>query len=214
MGNCPLCKEGEIVETAKAYGCSRYRQGCSFTIWKRIAGLDLAKSQVEQLLREGRTERIEGFTSKTGKPFAAALKLGDGLRVEFDFTHGPPQQASPHHPDVSETEPRAVAPANTRPSPEHLTCPKCGQGRIIEGRRGFGCNRYREGCEFVVWKEISGKRLTGSQIRALIAKGKTGLIKGFRDSSGRKFDACLKLDTLWQVVLELPEGEPGSTRRE
>ena len=37
LGGCPLCKEGEIVETAKACGCSRYRDGCGFTIWKRVA---------------------------------------------------------------------------------------------------------------------------------------------------------------------------------
>ncbi len=41
----------------------------------------------------------------------------------------------------------------------------------VKGRRGFGCSRYREGCEFVVWKEISGKRLTEKQLHALIPKG-------------------------------------------
>ena len=58
-----------------------------------VAGRKLAKKQVEQLLREGRTERIEGFTSKAGKPFAAALKLGEGFKVEFDFADGPQGQS-------------------------------------------------------------------------------------------------------------------------
>ncbi|MCP3879675.1 MAG: type IA DNA topoisomerase, partial [Sulfitobacter sp.] len=83
--------------------------------------------------------------------------------------------------------------------------PKCGQGRIIEGRRGHGCNRYREGCDFVVWKEISGKRLTEKQVHALISKGKTRLIKGFKGRSGKKFDARLRLDEMWKVVFEFPE---------
>ena len=63
----------------------------------------------------------------------------------------------------------AAAPSS-EPRPAPLVCPKCGQGRIIEGRRGFGCSRYREGCDFVVWKEISGKRLTEKQIHALVSK--------------------------------------------
>jgi DNA topoisomerase-3 len=218
LGRCPLCKEGEIVETAKAYGCSRYRDGCGFTIWKRVASHKLAKKQVEQLLREGRTGRIEGFTSKAGKPFATALKLGKGLKVEFDFSDGPRQATVPgsdRAPDPAEgTTDQLPASAAARPASEPLTCPKCGQGRIIEGRRGFGCHRFREGCDFVVWKEFGGKRLTEKQIHALIGKGKTGLLKGFRGKSGKKFDARLRLDPQWQVAFEFPERKPGSIGRE
>ncbi len=129
LGGCPLCKAGAIVETAKAYGCSRYREGCRFTIWKRVAGLKLAKKQVEQLLREGRTERIEGFTSKAGKPFAAALKLGEGFKVEFDFADEPRQDAAPARAGDAAAKRPGTAPAEERPALEHLTCPKCGQGR-------------------------------------------------------------------------------------
>jgi DNA topoisomerase-3 len=217
LGSCPLCKEGEIVETAKAYGCSRYRDGCGFTIWKRVAGRKLAKKEVEQLLREGRTDRIEGFTSKAGKPFAAALKLGQGLKVEFDFADAPRQATvlgSDAAPDLAHgaTEQPPVSTA-ARPAPEPLTCPRCDQGRIIEGRRGFGCNRFREGCDFVVWKEIGGKRLTEKQVHALICKGKTGLLKGFKSKSGKKFDARLRLDPQWQVAFEFPNRKPGSMDR-
>ena len=115
-------------------------------------------------------------------------------------------------PQATTEEPPASAAA--RPAPEPLTCPKCGQGRIIEGRRGFGCNRYREGCDFVVWKEIGGKRLTEKQIHALIGKGKTGLLKGFKSKSGKKFDARLRLDPQWQVAFEFPRQKQGSSGSE
>jgi len=90
----------------------------------------------------------------------------------------------------------APTPTKAAPSqqPETLTCPKCDQGQIIEGQRGFGCNRYREGCNFVVWKEMAGKKLTEKQIQSLIAKGRTGLIKGFKGKDGNKFSARLELD--------------------
>ncbi len=217
LGGCPLCKEGKIVETTKAYGCSRYREGCRLTIWKTVAGLKLAKQQVEQLLREGRTARIEGFTSKAGKPFAARLKLGEGFKVEFDFSDRPQRDAVPGAdaaPD--QTGSRAVecpapARAEAQSASVSLTCPKCDQGSIIEGRRGFGCNRFREGCDFVVWKEISGKQLTEKQVHALIGKGKTRLIKGFIGRSGKKFDARLRLDEQWKVVFEFPDSKRNST---
>ena len=34
--SCPLCKEGEITENSKAFGCNRWREGCRFTIWKNM----------------------------------------------------------------------------------------------------------------------------------------------------------------------------------
>ena len=212
LGKCPLCKEGEIVETAKAYGCSRYREGCKFTIWKTVADRKLTKKQVEQLLQTGRTERIEGFTSKAGKQFAARLKLGEATKVEFDFADGPHRGAAPESTAApgreSDAAARQVVPGQVKEQstpPGPLTCPKCGQGRIIEGKRGFGCNRFREGCDFVVWKEIAGKRLTEKQIHDLTGKGKTRLIKGFTGRSGKKFEARLRLDKQYKVVFEFPD---------
>ena len=93
---------GSAARCAKTARSSRPRRrtdaaatarAAGFTIWKTVAGLKLTKKQVGQLLREGRTERIEGFTSKAGKPFAARLKLGEGFKVEFDFEDGPRREA-------------------------------------------------------------------------------------------------------------------------
>ncbi|HEX2568323.1 MAG TPA: DNA topoisomerase [Polyangia bacterium] len=54
-----------------------------------------------------------------------------------------------------------------------LSCPRCHQGPLITGKRGWGCGRWREGCTFVVWFEIAGRRLTPSQLRELVTRGKT-----------------------------------------
>ena len=183
----------------------------------RVVARKLAKQQVEQLLRDGRTARIEGFTSKAGKPFAARLKLGEGFKVEFDFADGPQREAvpgrdaAPHQTGNTAAERPAPALAEAQSAPASLTCPKCDQGCIIVGRRGYGCNRFREGCDFVVWKEISGKQLTEKQVHALIGKGKTRLIKGFNGRSGKKFDARLRLDEQWKVVFEFPNSKRNST---
>jgi DNA topoisomerase-3 len=60
----------------------------------------------------------------------------------------------------------------------------------------------------VVWKEISGKRLTEKQIHALIGKRKTPLIRGFKGPSGGNFSARLRLNSQWKVVLVGAENRP------
>lgn len=78
------------------------------------------------------------------------------------------------------------------------TCPKCG-GDVIEGQKGFGCANWREGCRFVLWKTpICGKVLTPNQVKSLLKKGKTPLIKGFKSKSGKSFSAYL----IWEDARE------------
>jgi len=190
LGTCPMCQQGVIVESAKAYGCSRYREGCALTIWKVVAKKKLTEKQVAALLTRGHTGKLKGFKSKAGKSFAARLKLDDAFKVAFDFESGPETKAAPRPAIASKTEPEA------------LTCPKCGLGRIIEGKRGYGCNRYREGCDFVVWKEIAHKTLTEKQRATLIRTGRTGIVQGFKSRSGSRFAARLKLDDECKVVFD------------
>jgi DNA topoisomerase-3 len=77
-------------------------------------------------------------------------------------------------------------------TPEQIgQCPVCGKD-IIEGKRGFGCSGYKEGCTFVVWKEQYGKELSSSQVGRLL-KGETLSLKGFVKQDGTKFDGKLKL---------------------
>src|SRR5436305_11148878 len=46
-------------------------------------------------------------------------------------------------------------------------CPRCGRP-VIEGKRGFGCSGWREGCSFVIWREQAGRSLADDQIRELL----------------------------------------------
>ena len=78
-----MCK-APVVEGQKSYSCSRWKEGCKFTIWKTMAGKTISASTARVLLRDGQTSVLKGFQSKTGKPFEARLKLADG-KVEFDF---------------------------------------------------------------------------------------------------------------------------------
>ena len=83
LGVCPTCG-GDIVAGAKAYGCSNWRNGCKFVIWKVIAQREIALEVAQQLLNTGTTEMLSGFKSKAGKGFEAKLKVIAG-EVKFDF---------------------------------------------------------------------------------------------------------------------------------
>lgn len=83
IGICPLC-QSPVVETEKAYSCSRWREGCGLTIWKTMSGRNISITNAKKLLRSGKTPLIKGFKSKAGKSFDAVVKLVDG-KAKFDF---------------------------------------------------------------------------------------------------------------------------------
>ena len=84
LGTCPKCGS-PVVETKKSYGCSAWKGGCKFAIWKTVSGKRVSESQARQLLIKGRTGRLKGFKSKAGKPYAAALRLDGDHKVRLDF---------------------------------------------------------------------------------------------------------------------------------
>jgi DNA topoisomerase-3 len=82
-------------------------------------------------------------------------------------------------------------------------CPKCKSGTVRKTIKGAGCSRFREGCNFSIWGQINGKKLTDAYIRQLVTKGRTGLIRGFKKKDGSAtYDACLVLTDDFKVRLE------------
>ncbi len=84
LGPCPICG-AEIKDFPKSYSCSRWKEGCGFTIWKVVAKKKLSESQVKKLMTEKKTDLIKGFKSKAGKPFEAYLTMNKEGKVEFEF---------------------------------------------------------------------------------------------------------------------------------
>ena len=85
---------------------------------------------------------------------------------------------------------------------EHIgTCPLCGK-EIMNGRKGYYCSGYKEGCKFTIWKYICKKPISVSNAKALLSSGKTGKITGFTSKNDKLFDAALKLDEGGRVVFD------------
>lgn len=83
VGTCPKCGS-EVVEQPKSWGCSSWKEGCAFAIWKTMSGKRITAKMAKTLLTKGRTAKLKGFKSRAGKPFEAVLVLQDG-EVRFDF---------------------------------------------------------------------------------------------------------------------------------
>ena len=187
--SCPLCG-GAIEIKPFGYGCANYKAedeaGCRFAIGK-IAGKDLNTAQVKELLTNGRTGTIRGFTSKNKKKFDACLMLGEdenGKKVlKFDFEH---------------VEAKKV---------KDVKCPLC-QGDIVQTPFGYGCANYdrnkEDSCRFSIGK-IAGVKLKETQVKALLLTGKTEIIIGFKSKNGKKFDAPLKLTEDGRIEFDFPE---------
>lgn len=95
-------------------------------------------------------------------------------------------------------------------SANSYTCPKCGK----QGLRFLTsvCKCSDEACDFVMFRNCGGKKLTDDIFIELLSEGKTRLIKGFTSKAGKRFDAYLILNSECKVVYEFPERKGGYKR--
>lgn len=72
-------------------------------------------------------------------------------------------------------------------------CPLCG-GDVVETPKSYGCSNWKEkSCKFSIWKEISGHKITKSELKIILEKGKTKLLKFKSAKTGKDFEALLIL---------------------
>lgn len=85
-------------------------------------------------------------------------------------------------------------------------CPICGKP-MGESSKSWYCTNYASDlkCSFTIWKKMCGKTISATAAKALLATGKTDLIKGFKSSQGREFSAHLILKDDHTVGFEFPE---------
>lgn len=92
-------------------------------------------------------------------------------------------------------------------------CPKpgCG-GQIIEGRKGYGCTHFKQGCGFVIWKEFAGKKISHPMLKSLLSQGKTQLLS-FKREDGSSYKARIVLSATGDGKLALqPEAANEAAR--
>ncbi len=81
---CPKCQMS-LHAFERGYKCLN-NEMCNFILWDQFAGKKLTPNQMRKLLKEGKTEIINGFLSKgKGKPYSARIIMSEygDLRLEF-----------------------------------------------------------------------------------------------------------------------------------
>lgn len=80
---CPKCKQGTMQFFGKVVRCSS--KECGMPVFKQIAGKLLTDADITDLLTKGKTRTLNGFTSKQGKPFSAAIAFDENFNTKFVF---------------------------------------------------------------------------------------------------------------------------------
>ena len=171
---CPRCGASTFKESYKAYEC----KGCGLLIWKNMAGRELERDEVRNLLETGSVGPLEGFRSKLGRPFTATIKMDGEFKQTFDFG----EDANGHG-----------AAIDFSTLPEIAPCPVCKSGTVHDTGNAYQCSNTPK-CKFRMGKTICQREVPREQVLKLIETGKTDLIPRFISKKGKPFSAFLKLD--------------------
>lgn len=97
LGNCPVCGSS-VIEGVKGFGCSNWRNGCTFVLWKNDFYLATMKKNVTKTMAKALLTKevvhVKGLTSKSGKKFDAYLRYqknpkNDYFSWKMDFNEQP-----------------------------------------------------------------------------------------------------------------------------
>lgn len=80
---CPKCQQGTMQFFGKVVRCSN--KECGMPVFKQVAGKLLTDADITDLLTKGKTRTLNGFTSKQGKSFSAAIAFDENFNTKFVF---------------------------------------------------------------------------------------------------------------------------------
>lgn len=173
---CPRCQR-PVLKGKSAWGCSGFRDGCTVVVPFEVMGKKLTSAQVKALFNKGETGLIKGL-SQNGESVNGKLAFDSSFSIVLKPAEGKSGT------DIAS-----------------LTCPLCG-GKLLEGKKAWGCANYSNGCRFVVPFDYMGKRLTVTQLSVLCKKRRTAVINGFTDENGNKLSGRLVIDNTGSLSIE------------
>jgi DNA topoisomerase-3 len=217
LGDCPRCGR-PVIAGKRGFGCSGWKEGCPFVLWREYRGCPLDVGQIRELLQR----RVLLRPVVIGGADPVVLQLSDsGALLEVPVPREKPRPAGKARPrrssrrsvgnarrsepasgeaQATDPEQKAAAqgtgargPAAGKSGEALGPCPLCGS-QVVEQERCYGCGGWRSGCKFAIWKTVAGKRLSAATARTLLRRGRSPLLRGFRSKSGKPFSARLKLE--------------------
>jgi DNA topoisomerase-3 len=187
----------ELCEAPTSY-VLRQREGDGwkevFKVGRLMCQKPVTRDQAIQLVERGKTDLIEGFTSKKGRPFDAFL-VRHGGKISWEF---PPRKAR----EGGAKNGTGRAPRKAKPPLDLAKAVKLSESKLHDG------DLYQTEDAFVVAKpqpdgsprvvfelkrNLCGREIPPEEAERLVEMGKTGLIEGFVSKRGSNFSAYLKL---------------------
>jgi len=206
LGKCPKCGQ-RVFDTPMSYVCENSvgaNRTCLFRPGKVILQRAIEREQIQKLLATGKTDLLEKFISRKGRPFKAFLVIKDGS-VGFEFE---PREAKPRKGAAKAGEGAAPVPKIDFTGQQSLgKCPACGK-RVFEAGTAFVCESTqsdKKPCKFKLNKVILQQPIDREQAARLLTKGKTDLLREFISAkSGRLFHAYLVVGDEGKVSFDFP----------
>lgn len=166
IGRCPLCGEGDVIQTEFGYQCDAKKQKngskCKFTIHKVQHGVEMDDELVRELITRGRTRELQ-MVNKIDQPFNAFFVIKDGkvcIELKAHYMGG--------------------------------KCPVCG-GRVLKTSRGYACENNLlddQKCNFKMSGVICGRSIQDEEMERFL-DGKPEIIDGFMSQQGKAFSSSL-----------------------
>lgn len=165
---CPVCGK-PIVEFETGYGCSGYKDGCSFSFFKNVFNKKLAPTDISDLLNNRETKIFKDvFNPKyPQKKFCAKVILKDGVVSVIKLNENG---------EVDEGKPTA-----------HF-CPVCNNS-MLEFAGYHKCSK----CNFMISKKIAGVDINDSIVKSICVDKKSDYLE-FTSNQQKKFKARLILN--------------------
>lgn len=129
----------------------------------------------------------------TGGWELALAKIATGEMNAFTFRHGIEVFATQITSELLKVQIPASAPAS---------CPECGSPMAFYPKVARCLNAE---CQLVIFRTMAGKELSDEQLKTLIEKGRTGVIKGFRKKDGNSFEASVALNADFKTEFAFEE---------
>ncbi len=191
LGTCPRCGK-DIIEGKNGFGCSGYKNGCKFVIWKTaksgmMSRTEVTADMVHTLLASPWIEEVRAPGSQAN---AAAQQPGSSNQPRRMRTAATVpvkklwSEKNKHEYSgniyLTDEGPGSQYGAGfglesliNEPPKSLGKCPRCGRD-VVEGRDGYGCTGRSEGCRFIIWKKaksgmMSKTKVTKGLVRTLLA---------------------------------------------
>jgi DNA topoisomerase-3 len=183
----------ELCENGSSY-ILREREGegwkQSFRVGRLMCQKPIPREAAIKLVTEGKTDLIQGFISKKGRPFDAFLKREDA-RIAWEF----PPRAPKLDKDGKPIARKAKTPPDLSKATLLGTSKMHKDGEILETPEAFYVRRPDQDNRIVLTlkRELCGKKLSWDEVKPLFDEGRTGLISGFMSKRGIAFAAYLVL---------------------